>query len=309
LGLSYETRGPERDVHGHTLVPSSPVLVLDTHTIDSAAATVWLGTYGLMEGWFHGVLFPSANGGATGASFSALAGVGGAAIGAAAGSAYAFLRADNLQAAHTVVQFGTLGTLGGWGAGILSGQPPSSTVNSVNLSLLGTLAGTAVGIAYAETQPPTPGALTLGLTVGFDAFVSATALTAGYRYSGNFALGSGLLVGALAGTATTLATSSLDIGLFPIAGALGGSLVGAGVAAVPFFFVEGSRPTEASGWGVLAGTVGGAALGGGLALLLPSNMDPFLRGTLLLHPPVIAAIPDVVHPGQVLPVAMVSGTF
>lgn len=311
LGLVYETKdeGAGHDEKGNRLVPSGYVLVSQAHGLDLAASTGWLGMYGGVMGWYHGAFLLTAHGGQAGAEAAALGGLGGAAIGAAAGSAYAFTRADTLPLAHTIVQLGTAGAFAGFGAGLLSGFPPTSGVAAANLSFAGTLAGTAAGIALVETKPPTLGALGLGLSAGLTLGTASGALFKGYRLRDEAAIGAALLVGSGASVVGTLAASDLDIGLFPLASSTTLALVGGGAAAVLAVSVEPTADfTEATGWTIAGGTLAGAAAGAALGMMLPRDLDPLLSKELELFPPAVAAIPSL-NGGEAVPAMMLAGRF
>lgn len=297
----------ERDPDGRRVVPPGTILVTQAHGLDLAASTGWLGLYGGVVGWYHGAFLLSAHGGETGADAAALAGLGGAAVGAALASAYAFTRADTLPLAHTVVQMGTLGTFAGFGAGLLSGFPPTSSVAAANLSFAGTVAGTAAGIALVEARPPTVGALGVGVVSGLSVGTAAGALWSGYGIDTQFAIGAALLAGSVAGAAGTLATADLDIGLFPLAGAAAGTLLGAGVGAGAFYALEPNGFTEATGWGIAGTTLAGTALGAVGGLLLPRDIDPLLQPELKLFPPVLGAMRTTT--GQPVPALLLAGAF
>ncbi len=311
LGLVYEAQPEEtieHDAQGRRLVPPGIVLVTQAHGLDLAASTGWLGLYGGVVGWYHGAYLLSAHGGSSGAEAAALGGLGGAAIGAAAASAYAFTRADTLPLAHTVVQLGTLGTFAGFGAGLVSGFPPNSAVAAANLSFVGTLAGTAAGIALVEERPPTLGALGVGIVAGLTLGTATGAVWRGYGLRDDSAIGAALLVGSLAGGAGTIATANLDVGLFPLSGGALGGMVGAGVGSVVFFLAEPQGFTEETGWGIAGLTLAGAALGAAGGLALPREIDPLLNKELELFPPAIAALPSM-KGGDPVPAVLLAGRF
>jgi len=297
LGLRYEgtdpTTPPRPSDDAPTAIPPGVVLAFPAASIDSAAATGWLGLYGAMVGWIHGPLLMSAHGGLAGAEAGALAGLGLSAFGAAALSGYGFARADSLHLAHTVVQLGTMGGLAGYGAGQLSAVGPASGVASANLSMVGTLVGIGAGMAFVEVAPPGPGALAAGAAVGGTVGVTAGTLAASYRYPFNQSLGVMLLAGSVTGAATTALLHGQDVGLFPVAGATLGAGLGAGTAAIVATAVEPDTvvSTERSGWLVLSGVAAGAAVGGVLGWMAPTEHDPFLEGTLKLNPPTIGVLP------------------
>ncbi|MCC7110767.1 MAG: HEAT repeat domain-containing protein [Deltaproteobacteria bacterium] len=309
LGLDYRPKTAEspRDAEGRRLVPGGLALTTQASGLDMAASTAWLGLYGGITGWYHGAFLLSAHGGTAGAQAAALGGLGGAALGAAAASTYAFTRADSVPLAHTVVQLGTFGTLAGFGAGMLTGAPPSAGVAAANLSAVGTLAGTALGVALVETAPPTLGALGAGVVAGLATATATGALAASYEQSGFGSAGAGLFCGSLAGAGTTLALRDLDVGLFPLAGAAVGSMAGAGGAGAVFALAEAGNPSEAQGWGVLAGTAVGAALGAAGGLALPKEWDPLLARDLEILPPTVSLLgtPD----GKVVPGVLLAGRF
>lgn len=309
LGLVSETRADdvERDPQGRRLVPPGYVMVSQAHGLDLAASTAWLGLYGGVLGWYHGAFLISAHGGQAGGDAAALAGLGGAAVGAALGSAYAFTRADTLPLAHTVVQLGTLGTFAGFGAGLLSGFPPTSSIAAANLSFAGTLAGTAAGIALVEARPPTVGSLGVGIVSGLSVGTAAGALWSGYGLGPQFAIGAALLAGSVAGAAGTVATADLDIGLFPLAGAAAGTLLGAGVGAGTAYALDPDGTTEATGWGITASTLAGTALGAVGGMLLPRHIDPLLRPELELFPPVFGSLRSTT--GENVPAITLAGRF
>jgi hypothetical protein len=312
LGLNYDAPvEPElRDAEGRRIVPAGTILVSQSHSLDMAASTAWLGLYGGAMGWYHGAFLLSAHGGPDGSQTAALGGLAGAAVGAAAASAYGFSRADSMPLAHTVVQMGTFGAFAGYGAGILSGFPPTSGVAAANLSFLGTLAGTAAGIALVEARPPTVGALGVGIVSGISAATAAGALRAGYGSVGlaaDYSIAAALFAGSVAGAAGTLATADIDVGLFPLAGATAGTLVGAGLGAGVFAAIEPVSSTETTGWGIAGTTLAGTALGAIGGMLLPRDQDPLLKKELQLYPPTLGALLD--SSGQAVPAAVIAGTF
>jgi hypothetical protein len=311
LGLVYEAKPEEtveHDEKGNRLVPPGYVLISQAHGLDLAASTGWLGLYGGVMGWYHGAYLLSAHGGTAGAEAAALGGLGGAAIGAAAASAYAFTRADTLPLAHTVVQMGTFGTFAGFGAGLLSSVGPTSFVSASNLSFAGTLAGTAAGVAMVEARPPTLGALGTGLVAGLSVGTATGAVWSSYKLSPGTAIGASLLTGSIAGATSTVATSNLDIGLFPLSGGALGTLVGAGVGSVVFGLAEGQNYTEATGWGIAGFTLGGTALGAVGGMLFPREWDPLLNKELAFFPPTVAALPS--YDGRaVVPGVVLAGNF
>ena len=313
LGLRYEEEAVGKDATGNRLVPPPAALVADSEGLEVALSTGWLAVYGVMVGWLHGGFTPAAQLGTPGVNLAALTALGGAAVGAAAGGTYGFLRANRLQLAQTVVELGTFGTLAGYGAGVLSGSPPASAVATSELSLLGTLAGTAAGIALAETRPPSPGALALGVAVGTGTAISVGAIAGGYGFSLGNALGASLFTGGLAGAAAVVVVGDEDVGLFPMTGATIGGLAGAATTAVLMGIVENAQLgpqqfTEGVGWATAAGYGLGAVTGGSLALLVPEQYDPFLSSSLKLQPPVLSIVEDP-RDGRAIPVAMVAGTF
>jgi len=297
LGLRYSgadpTVAPRPSADAPTAVPPGVVLSFPALSVDSAAATGWLGLYGAMLGWVHGPLMLSAHGGQAGADAGALAGLGLSALGAAAMSGYGFSRADRLVLAHTVVQLGTFGGLAGYGAGQLSSVGAASGVASANLSLLGSAVGIGLGIASVEVRPPTVGALAAGVGVGAAVGVAGGTLAASYKYPFSQSLGAMLLSGSVAGAGTTLLLAEQDIGLFPIAGASGGALLGAGLGGLVAWGAEpdAASATEATGWIVLLSAAAGAGAGGAVGMLLPRDADPFLESTLKLDPPTVTVIP------------------
>jgi hypothetical protein len=316
LGLRYDGVGPSTDAprpsaDDPTAVPPGVVLSFPALSVDAAAATGWLGLYGAMLGWFHGPLLLSAHGGQAGAEAGALAGLGLSALGAAALSGYGFSRADSLPLAHTVVQFGTFGGMAGYGAGQLSAVGPASGVSSANLSLLGSVVGIGMGMAFVETSPPSVGALAAGVTAGATVGIAGGTLAASYKYPFNQSLGVMLLSGSVAGAATTAMLAEQDIGLFPVAGAAAGSALGGGVAAIVASSVEPSAAdaTENSGWLILSGMAAGAALGGVGGWLLPTEYDPLLESTLKLNPPTVAVLPGAGVRPEAVAAVMLTGTF
>lgn len=315
LGLRYETTDPtlppKPSDDAPTAVPPGVVLTFPAASLDSAAATGWLGLYGVMVGWIHGPMMLAAHGGQAGAEAGALAGLGLSAFSAAALSGYGFARADRLTLAHTVVQLGTMGGLAGYGAGQLSAVGPASGVASANLSLMGSIVGITAGMAFVEVAPPSAGALTAGAAVGGTVGVAAGTLAASYRYPFSQSLGVMLLAGSVTGAATTALLHEQDIGLFPVVGATIGAGVVGGTAALAATWIE-SDPglaTERSGWLVVTGTAAGAALGGVVGWLLPPEQDPFLEGTLRLNPPTIGVIPGAGVRPEAVTALVVSGTF
>ncbi|MBI1947245.1 MAG: HEAT repeat domain-containing protein [Deltaproteobacteria bacterium] len=298
---------PPRDREGRRLIPGGLALATQAHGLDMAASTAWLGMFGGMVGWYHGAFLLSAHGGVGGANAAALGGLGGAALGAAAGSTYAFTRADSVPLAHTVVQLGTLGTLAGFGAGVLSGVPPSSGVTAANLSAVGTLAGTALGVALVETSPPTLGALGTGLVAGLAAGTAGGSLAFSYGLTPSSSAGTALLCGSATGVATTIALRDVDVGLFPLAGAALGSLGGGGAMGGLTALVQGGTQPEAIGWSVLAGTAAGAAAGAAAGLALPRSWDPLVASDLAITPPVVTLLPT--PRGEAVPGVMLAGTF
>jgi hypothetical protein len=297
------------DSDSPTAVPPGVALTFPARGIDVAASTGWLGVYGAMAGWFHGPLLLAAHGGEAGANAGSLAALGLAAVGAASLSGYGFARADSMPLAHTVVQFGTLGAMAGYGGGQLVGFAPTSAVASANLALAGSLIGTGVGIAFVELEPPTLGALSAGMTASILVGVSSATLAGSYGYPFDQSLGVMLVTGGVAGGATTALLAQQDIGLFPVASAgLGGLLVGGG-AAILMAGVEGASPSEATGWVILSGFAVGTALGGAAGWALPRDVDPLLAGTLKLNPPTLGLLPAGGARSEATPVAMISGSF
>ncbi len=292
-----------------TAVPPGVALTFPARGIDVAASTGWLGVYGAMAGWFHGPLLLAAHGGEAGANAGSLAALGLAALGAASLSGYGFARADSLPLAHTVVQFGTLGAMAGYGGGQLVGFAPTSAVASANLSLVGTLVGTGVGIAFVELDPPTLGALSAGMSASILVGASAATLASSYGYPFDQSLGVMLVTGGVAGGAATALLSRQDIGLFPVAlSGLGGLALGGG-SALLMYGVEGTSATEATGWVILSGFAVGTALGGAAGWALPRELDPLLAGTLKLNPPTLALLPPGGPRREATPIAMISGSF
>jgi hypothetical protein len=120
-----------------------------------------------------------------------------------------------------------------------------------------------------------------------------------------------LVTGGTAGIATTTLLARHDIGLFPVAGAGLGMMVGGGAGALVAAALEPDtlRQTEASGWVVLSSLAVGAVVGGVGGAWLPADLDPLRAGTLRLQPPTLAILPA----GGVRPtpttMAMLSGTF
>ncbi|MDP2345363.1 MAG: PEGA domain-containing protein [Deltaproteobacteria bacterium] len=313
LGLTSEQKPAVDDVapsaDSPTAVPPGVALTFPARGIDVAASTGWLGVYGAMAGWFHGPLLLAAHGGEAGANAGSLAALGLAAVGAASMSGYGFARADSLPLAHTVVQFGTLGAIAGYGGGQLVGFAPTSAVASANLSLAGSLIGTGVGIAFVELEAPTLGALSAGMASSIIVGASAATLAASYGYPFDQSLGVLLVTGGVAGGATTALLAKQDIGLFPVAGAgLGALLVGGG-SAVLMAGLEGAGPTEATGWVILSGFAVGTALGGMGGWALPHDIDPLLAGTLRLNPPTLGLLPPAGTRTEATPLAMISGSF
>ena len=311
LGLRYSgandgSVAPRASTDSPTAVPPGVVLTFGGDGVDAAAATGWLGIYGAMIGWIHGPLLLSAHGGRAGGDNGTLVGLGLGAVGAAAMSAYAFQRADSLPLAHTVVQLGSLGTIAGYGAGQLTAVGPSSGVASANLAVLGTVVGTGIGMAFVERAPPTVGALTAGMTAGLGGAVMGGSLAAAYGYPFDQTLGATLLLGGVAGGATTVLLAEQDIGLFPVAGAAAGMFVFGGVGG--FVGASGTNK-EAGGWLVVSGLVGGAALGGILGWMAPRDIDPLLDSTLKLDPPSLAILPGNGIRAEPVAIAMVGGSF
>jgi hypothetical protein len=315
LGLRYDgadpTQPPRPSADEPTAVPPGVVLSFPALSVDSAAATGWLGIYGAMLGWVHGPLMLSAHGGQAGAEAGALAGLGLSALGAAAMSGYAYSRADRLVLAHTVVQLGTLGGLAGYGAGQLTAVGPASGVASANLSLLGSAVGIGLGMASVEARPPSVGALAAGLGVGAAVGVAGGTLAASYRYPFSQSLGAMLFAGGVAGAGTTLLLAEQDVGLFPVAGASAGALVGGGVGGLVAWAIEpdGGTATEATGWIVLLSMAAGAGLGGAVGWAVPSEGDPFLKSTLKLDPPSLAVLAPAAGLTEPAHVVAISGRF
>ncbi len=299
LGLGYAgsdpSQRPRPSADAPTAVPPGVVLSFPALSVESAAATGWLGLYGVMVGWIHGPLLLSAHGGQGGAEAGALAGLGLSAIGAAALSGYGFSRAERLPLAHTVVQMGTFGGLAGYGAGQLAAVGPASGVASANLSALGTIVGIGSGIALVETAPPSVGALTAGALAGVTVGVGAGSLAASYKYPFNQSLGTMLFSGSVAGAATTVLLGQNDVGLFPIGGAaIGAGTFGTGAALLTTALEsDPATASEVSGWIIVSGLAAGAAIGGGLGAMLPADADPFLESTLHLNTPALGVIPGV----------------
>lgn len=309
LGLDEEVSAPPppRDAEGRRLLPGGLALATQAHGLDMAASTAWLGMFGGMVGWYHGAFLLSAHGGPQGAGAAPLGGLGGAALGAAAGSTYAFTRADTVSLAHTVVQLGTMGTLAGFGAGALSGVPPSSGVTAANLSAVGTVAGTALGVALVETSPPTLGALGAGMVAALATGTATGALAGSYGLTPDATAGTALFCGSLAGVATTVGLRDVEVGLFPLAGAAVGSLGGAGAAGATLALIQGAGENGSVGWGVLAGTATGAALGTVAGMALPRTWDPLASNQLMLAPPVVSLL--LTPRGDAVPGVVVAGTF
>lgn len=309
LGLHEEVQVPEapRDAEGRRLVPGGAALAAQAHGLDMAASTAWLGMFGGMTGWYHGAFLLSAHGGVQGANAAALGGLGGAALGFAAGGTYAFTRADTVPLAHTVVQLGTFGTLAGFGAGALSGVPPSSGVTAANLSAVGTIAGTALGVALVESAPPRLGALGAGLVTGLASATASATLAASYGLRFDQSAGAGLLCGGLAGTAATLALRDVDVGLFPLVGAAVGSLAGGGAGGALGALADGDGQRGGTGWSTVAGTAAGGALGAVVGMALPRASDPFVTGELTLAPPVVSLLPT--PEGGAAPGLLLAGAF
>jgi hypothetical protein len=308
------TTGPSADASAPTAVPPGVALTFPARSVDSAAATGWLGLYGAMAGWLHGSLLVAAHGGPAGAQVGPLAGMGMSALGATAMTGYAFTSADSMPQAQTVVQFGTLGTVVGYGAGQLVGFPPVSAVASANLSAVGTLVGTGLGMAFVAHNEPTMGALAAGVAATLMTGAAGGALTSSYGYPFNQTLGAALVTGGIAGAATTTLLARSDIGLFPVAGAtLCGLVLGGGgalvMAAVEPGLAAGRPQSEATGWVVLSSIALGAALGGAAGMFAPADVDPFRAGTLRLQPPTVAFVPGQGVRPDATPVAVLSGSF
>jgi hypothetical protein len=225
-------------------------------------------------------------------------------------SAYGFARAPHLPLAHTVVQFGTFGTLAGYGGGLLARSGAPAGVLAADGALLGTLVGTGVGMLLVEVSPPTMGALAAGMTAGVGVGTAGLVLTAYNGSSFDKSLGALLLAGSAAGASTTLLLGRHDIGLFPVVGAATGFGLGAGVGGIVASAVTGSSVgDEQTGWLLVSSMVAGAAVGGVLAARLPAELDPLLSGTLKLNAPSLALLPALGGNTQPAAVAMVSGAF
>jgi hypothetical protein len=297
------------------VVPAPGRLIAQVGGVEVTAATGWVALYGGMAGWLHGGLFVAAYGGTLWQNLSPLTAMGGAVAGMVAGGTYAFFRADDLVRAHTVVQLGTMGTMIGYGAGVLSGCPPASGLNVASWGLAGTVVGTGLGVALVETLNPTPGALALGATVAFGAGVGFGGLALSSRFSVGSTAGAAMLTGGLMGGLTTVAVAPYRIGLLPSIGATLGGVVLASVAGVTMGVYESIQLqqelefpfTAGSGWAIAAGYAGGAIMGGVGALLLPESWDPLLGGWVELDPPSIAMLQNPRDPRNPLPVATFGG--
>ncbi len=297
------------------VVPAPGRLIAQVGGVEVTAATGWVALYGGMAGWLHGGLFVAAYGGTLWQNLSPLTAMGGAVAGMVAGGTYAFFRADDLVRAHTVVQLGTMGTMIGYGAGVLSGFPPASGLNVASWGLAGTVVGTGLGVALVETLNPTPGALALGATVAFGAGVGFGGLALSSRFSVGSTAGAAMLTGGLMGGLTTVAVAPYRIGLLPSIGATLGGVVLASVAGVTMGVYESIQLqqelefpfTAGSGWAIAAGYAGGAIMGGVGALLLPESWDPLLGGWVELDPPSIAMLQNPRDPRNPLPVATFGG--
>ncbi len=308
LGLVYQAPDvSQQDPAGNRLVPSGLVLASQASGLEVAASAGWLGLFGGAMGWYHGAFLLTAHGGPAGADSAALAGLAGTALGAAAGSAYAFSRADSLPLAHTVVQLGMAGAFAGFGAGILSGLPPASGVAAANLSFAGTLAGTAAGIALVETRPPTIGGLGVGMAIGLTMGTASGALFRGYGLRDDAALGAALLVGSTASVVGTLACAELQVGLFPLVGGTTGAMAGAGAGAWLALAFEPVAFTEGTGWTIAAATLAGAGGGALAGALLPRELDPLLAHELQLLPLGITVLPT--SRGEGVPAMVLGGRF
>lgn len=299
--VPLEPMGRARDAAGRELVPPGATLNEARRDLEQAISVGWLGLYGASVGFLHGASLMTAHGGSGGTNAAGLAGLAGAALAAAAASGHALATAERLVQAHTIVHFGVAGTLAGWGAGILSGFPPSSAVSAANLSFVGTLAGTAAGYAMATAQTPSPGALGAGLATGLAGGVALGALWRGYGLASNFTMGVSLLGGSTAAMLGTLAFADTEVGLFPVAGALAGTLIGSGAGAMASIGPSASvLGNEAAGWTVAGATVAGAAAGVIVGLALPRRLDPLIGARL---PPASARLTAVEgHRGTPVPV-------
>jgi hypothetical protein len=314
VGLDFTVEqddGPGTDDKGNKLVPAGVALTTELDTLNTAASVGWIGVYGASVGWLHGTLLPSAQGGPDGATIAPLLGLGGSALAATGLGTYGFLRANSMLKAHTIVHFGTAGTLVGFGSGLLAGQAPANAVAAANLSLLGTLGGTALGIGLVELDAvPTAGSLALGLFSGLVTSVSVAGLSRAYLPSNGYTFGMAAMTGGFAATAATLATRDVDLGLFPLAGGTVGLVLGAGLGGGAAFVLE-REYTETSGWLVLSGAIAGAASGVLGGLLLPRALDPFLspdvRPDVEITPPSWVALDD--SHGGVTNAMVVSGSF
>jgi hypothetical protein len=129
-----------------------------------------------------------------------------------------------------------------------------------------------------------------------------------YKLTPGAAIGASLLTGSIAGAASTVACSDVDVGMFPLSGGALGTLVGAGVGSVVFGLAEGQNYTEETGWGIAGFTLGGTALGAMGGMLLPREWDPLLNKELAIFPPTIAALPS--YDGRTaVPGVMLAGNF
>jgi hypothetical protein len=309
LNLRYGADITPGSASAPTSVPPGGVLAFGANNLDAAASTAWLGIYGAMVGWLEGPLVVAAHGGTAGGDAAPLAALGVGAITGAAMSAYGFARAPHLPLAHTVVQFGTFGTLAGYGAGQLAKNGAPAGVLSADAAVLGTLLGTGVGMILVETAPPSMGALAAGMTAAVGVGAAGATLTAANGDAFDKSLGALLFAGSVAGAGTTLLLGQQDIGLFPVVGAAAGFGVGAGAGIVVASSAAGSGFTDQSGWIVVAGMLAGAAGGGVLAAQLPGDLDPLLSGRLKLNAPSLAVLPALGGNTQPAAVAMLSGAF
>jgi hypothetical protein len=306
------------------LVPRATELMNSDNNLESTFAGSWLAVYGGMVGWLHGTTFPAAYGGQGFQSSVPLTALAGTVTGLAVGGAYGFLRVKTLVPAHTVVQLGALGTLTGYGAGMLSAFPPKRGLNTAAFSLVGTTVGTTLGVVLVEMGGPTPGAVALGLSAAVGAGVTFGGLAAGYGFplqqgpDGPLggAVGVAFFAAGIGGTLTTLIAAPYDIRLADVTLATVGGLTGATVLGLTVGLIENGQLatefvnfTEGSGWAIAGGYAIGTALGIGVASLIPDDADPFAVAGLQLKPPTFAAIPDARDPRRTVPMALLEGSF
>ena len=182
---------------------------------------------------------------------------------------------------------------------------------------LGALAGTGLGIVSAHTMPATASALTFGGAMGLGASFGLGSIALSLHWDPVSTAGLAMMAGGLTGGLATIVAAPYEFGLFPSLGATLGGILGAVIMGVSVGVVEMAQLlgtneltfTEGSGWATAGGYLIGGILGGGTALLLPANWDPFLTQRLQLLPPQLGFIPDIKDPKKRSPVALIGASF